>query len=102
MKNKLNFLLVMTFIFVLSSCTVDPKSTVKDPKKETTIYVQELPRDTVLISIDDGKMYIFDKNNTMIVKGEIFNHGFVEAAYFICGIIYYWYCYREYQIVNKK
>lgn len=57
-------------LLLLSSCTVryqDPRETVKDPKAETTIRIQELPADTVLMAIDGSDLYIFDKDTRLVI-----------------------------------
>lgn len=66
---KILFLLVLTF--ALSSCYEDVQQ-VKEPEKVTTISIQNLPKDTVLVSIEDETLYVFDQK-TNLVKYKIEN-----------------------------
>lgn len=66
---KILFLLVLAFI--LSSCYEDVKQ-VKEPEKVTTISIQNLPKDTVLVSIEGETLYVFDQK-TNLVKYKIKN-----------------------------
>ena len=58
------------FIFIIllivtSSCYVDVVNSVNDPKQETTLKLQELPKDTVTISIENSNLYVFDDSNQL-------------------------------------
>lgn len=66
---KILFLLVLTF--ALSSCYEDVQQ-VKEPEKVTTISIQNLPKDTVLVSIEGETLYVFDQK-TNLVKYKIEN-----------------------------
>ena len=61
-------LLILISIIALSSCYVDVKDSVIDSKKETTAELQKLPKDTVVISIDEHVLYVFDDNNQVVYK----------------------------------
>jgi PBP1b-binding outer membrane lipoprotein LpoB len=63
---KLIFLFITAIIF--SSCSVDVIDTVEDSKKETTVELQELEKDTVIISIVDNNLYVFNKDKEVIYK----------------------------------
>jgi hypothetical protein len=62
---------ILIFIFTMSMITAcynkDPRETVDDPSKKTTVYLQDLPKDTVLMSINDGTLYIFDKEDVQVI-----------------------------------
>ena len=61
-------LVVLISIIALSSCYRNVENSVADPKKETTVELQELPKDTVVISIDEHILYVFDDNNQVVYK----------------------------------
>lgn len=61
-------LLLLLVVVGMSSCFEDVKKSVKDPKEETTVRLQELPKDTVVISIDEHNLYVFDENNLVVAK----------------------------------
>jgi hypothetical protein len=61
-------LLVLISIIALSSCYRYVENSVVNPKKETTVELQELPKDTVVISIDGHILYVFDDNNQVVYK----------------------------------
>lgn len=66
---KILFILILLTIVV--SCTVPIENIdVKKGKEITSIYIQELPKDTVVISINNDKLYVFKDN---IIEYEIKN-----------------------------
>jgi len=56
------FLIVAVLAIGLTSCYKNVKETVENPKLETTTYIKELPKDTVVVSIEGERMYTFDQN----------------------------------------
>ena len=82
---KILFLLVLTF--ALSSCYKDVQQ-VKEPEKVTTISIQNLPKDTVLVSIEDETLYVFDqKTNLLKYKIENAQKGSIPINSFIFMIM---------------
>lgn len=61
-------LLLLLVVVGMSSCFVDVEKTVEDPKKATTVELQELVKDTVVISVDAYNLYVFDENNLVVAK----------------------------------
>ena len=59
-------ILLLFPLLLFSSCMVDVDKSVDDPKKETTTYLQELPKDTVVISIEDENLYVFDSQTNLL------------------------------------
>jgi hypothetical protein len=81
---------LLVFVFVLgmiTSCTFNPKNTVVDSKKITTLALQELPKDTVLVSYTEDSVYIFNMDNEVVVQTQAVgpNHAVVHIL-FIMGI----------------
>jgi len=60
------FLFLITLV-IFASCTNNIEE-IKDPEKKTTVYLQQLPKDTVAISIDEDKLYVFNEDNTVEYK----------------------------------
>jgi hypothetical protein len=60
------FIILLYSLLGLFGCTKPVKETVEDPTVTTTVKLQELPKDTVVISVDDDKLYVFDKDNKVI------------------------------------
>jgi hypothetical protein len=54
-----------------------PYDIVKDPKKETTVYEQLLPKDTMLVSVDGPLLYVFDDDNNLVIKTKTLGEGYV-------------------------
>lgn len=53
---------------ILTSCYYDdPKESVESPLKSTTAHIQQLPKDTVLMSVEDGRVHIFDKDSNLVI-----------------------------------
>ena len=66
MKKILFFVIL---IVTLVSCDEDNKiKEVENPNEITTLEIQKLPKDTVVISIDVDKLYIFDDSTRVIKK----------------------------------
>jgi hypothetical protein len=57
---------VLIAIFFLSCYAEDPRDTVPIPIKETTFYLHEVQKDTVLMYFEDGWLYIFDKETELL------------------------------------
>ncbi len=57
---------ILIAIFFLSCYTEDPRDTVPSPIKETTFYLHEVQKDTVLMYFEDGWLYIFDKETELL------------------------------------
>lgn len=51
--------------FALSSCYEEVQQ-VKEPEKVTTISIQNLPKDTVLVSIEGETLYVFDQKTNLL------------------------------------
>lgn len=66
---KILFLLALTFALV--SCYEDIKP-IENPEEKTTIHTQNLYKDTVLISVENETLYVFDQE-TNLVKYKIEN-----------------------------
>jgi len=65
MKKLLSVLLLA---ICLTGCYVDVEETVEDSKKETTLELQELPKDTVVISVKGYELYVFNSKNEVVYK----------------------------------
>ena len=62
------FIILIGLILIMGSCYYDdPRDTVEEPTKATTTYLQELPKDTVLMSVDDGVLYLFDTEDVLVI-----------------------------------
>lgn len=61
-------LLLLLVVVGMSSCYMDVEKTVEDPKKATTVELQELVKDTVVVSVDNYNLYVFDENNLVVAK----------------------------------
>lgn len=64
---KLTFITVI-ILFILSSCYAPLEDSKVDSKKATTIEIQELPKDTVVISHNEETLFIFNKSNEVEYK----------------------------------
>ena len=82
---KLLFLLLV--VVGMSSCYVDVKKSVEDPKEETTVQLQELPKDTVAIAVDGNSLYVFDENNLVVAKTVAVDSDAVPISFFDLLII---------------
>jgi hypothetical protein len=88
---KLLFLLAIATV-LLSSCSdkIDP---VSDPKSATTIEIQEMPKDTMLVIVDNDRITLLNKDTNLVEYshqndtsvGLLF--GFVWGI-FLTGMIY--------------
>jgi PBP1b-binding outer membrane lipoprotein LpoB len=54
-------------LFLISCYNDSPQDTVEDSSKVTTTYLQNLPKDTVLMSIDNNMLYIFERENVEVI-----------------------------------
>ena len=61
-------LLLLLVVVGMSSCFMKVEDSVEDPKKATTVELQELVKDTVVISVDNYNLYVFDENNLVVAK----------------------------------
>jgi|GEM_PF-4362393 uncharacterized lipoprotein YajG len=69
---KLIFILLA--LFTLAGCTKPTlENSVEDSDKFTTVEMQNLPKDTVVVSVDGTKVYIFNDNNTVEYQAELMN-----------------------------
>lgn len=61
----MKFLVIISCVLLCACGTPDIDNTVKNLPSETSIYLQQLPKDTVVVSIseDRSKMYVFDEQN---------------------------------------
>lgn len=83
------FLFLITLV-IFASCT-DPIEKVKDPEKSTTVYLQQLPKDTVAISIDKNKLYVFNKDNTIeykVINISNADHVIISMGFLLFIVIY--------------
>ena len=53
-------LLIVLFLFALTSC--EKVEIVDNPQKETTVYIQNLPQDTLAVVIDNTHLYALENN----------------------------------------
>ena len=89
-------LLLFFLVFTLSSCYVNVKKSVVTPSKETTTYLQGLPKDSsVSVAYEEHTIYVFDKkSNLLIYKAESLNSeaipihwmGIIFLIFFMLGI----------------
>lgn len=96
-KKMKKLLLLLLVVVGMSSCFEDVKKSVKDPKEATTIRLQELPKDTVVISTDEHNLYVFDENNLVVAKTvagdsdavpiSFFDLLIITAAAFLLGLV---------------
>jgi len=81
-------LLVLALAFSLSSCYEDVNKSVTNPAKETTSYLQHLPKDTtVTVAYERHSVYIFDaKTNLLKYKADSeIDSGFsIDIFLFLC------------------
>ena len=66
------FILILILVG-LSSCFKPPYETVKNHELETTMLMYNLPKDTVLISIKDNWLLVFNMEKELIVKTQTYN-----------------------------
>ena len=78
---------IVILIVALSSCYNDVEDSVKNPKLETTIQLQDLPKDTVVISIDKNTLYVFDENNLVKYKTVALGDDALPINFFTLALI---------------
>jgi len=61
--------LIYLFLIVLFGSCYSELKPIRNPEKITTIEIQSLPKDTVIISVDGSTIYVFDEN--LLVKNKI-------------------------------
>ena len=66
------FILILILVG-LSSCFKPPYETVENHELETTMLMYNLPKDTVLISINDNWLLVFNMEKELIVKTQTYN-----------------------------
>jgi hypothetical protein len=59
---------ILLLAICLTGCYIDIEDTIKDSKKETTLELQELPKDTVVISVKGYELYVFNSKNEVVYK----------------------------------
>lgn len=80
-------IIVLLSVLFLTSCYTDINETVKEPKKQTTVKLQELTKDTVTISIEGSNLYVFDENNVLIYKAKGLNENTQVSIHHVYIII---------------
>jgi len=76
MKKIILFLL---FSFIFISCEkASFENSVPNPKDFTTLKIQELPKDTVVIAYDDITVYMFDTTNVVKYQAKIVNNNILS------------------------
>lgn len=60
-------LIILLVLISTTGCYMDIKDTIDNPKQETTVELLELPKDTIIVSIDGSKLYVFE-DDEMIMK----------------------------------
>lgn len=81
------FLFLIVLILSFMSCEIDVRDTVDNPKTFTTIQIQELPKDTVVIAIDNNNLYVFNKNNEVISVTKGVTDGYVIIDSIVLSIL---------------
>lgn len=81
---KIKFIVLLCLLTVgLTSCFENVQDTVKNPLVETTVSIQQLPKDTVVVSIQDRTLYVFDdENNLKYVTVGIEDESFPISIFF--------------------
>jgi hypothetical protein len=62
MKKLITLLII---VLSLTSYCEDIDKTVENPSTFNTVKLQELPKDTIVISIDGSNLYVFDANTVI-------------------------------------
>ena len=73
MKN-LKILLIIFVGLLIVSCVKykDPFETVKDPQ-QITLEVHNLPKDSVLLSVQDNMVYVYKMDSTLLIKTYVYD-----------------------------
>ena len=60
-------LIIFVLAIAMTSCYVSVDKSVKEPTKETTTYMQNLPKDSLAaVAYDGHDVYLFDKKTNVI------------------------------------
>jgi len=62
-------LILIIIILMFASCT-NMSETVENPKTFTTVELQELPKDTCVISVSGKNIYIFNEDGEIVMHGQ--------------------------------
>ncbi|MCK4500931.1 hypothetical protein KAU11_10555 [Candidatus Babeliales bacterium] len=77
----------IVLLATLSSCEKPTvKNSIKHPKTFTTLAMQELPKDTLIVLIEDTKLSVFDEDK-VVPQAEIMNSDVIEVPFFIFLIL---------------
>ena len=77
-------LIIFVLAIAMTSCYVSVDKSVKEPTKETTTYLQNLPKDSLAtVAYDGHDVYVFD-NKTNVIK---YKAVCIEEDAFPVGII---------------
>lgn len=77
----------IVLLATLSSCEKPTiENSVNDPKTFTTLAMQELPKDTLIVSMEGTKLLVFEKG-TVILQAEIVNNKVVIIPLFLFLIL---------------
>lgn len=79
-------LFVLVVILTLSRCTTERGKTIDNPKQFTTVEKLELPRDTIVVAIKDGSVYIF-QDNIIVDQAKFIDYNKITALVFIFVVI---------------
>ena len=88
-------LIYLIFIAILFTACSEPITVVENPEDITTFRLQQLEKDTVIISIDDKYLYVFD-NAGKIVNYKTIQHSvdniYVNNIVFVVLLIIMMFC----------
>lgn len=74
-------ILLAAILITLMSCDSSIEK-VENPRAETTIEIQSMPADTMLVAIDKNTLYAINKESKL-VEYRVYNEG---GLYFILGV----------------
>lgn len=77
-------ILLAAILITLASCDLSIKK-VENPKAETTIKIQNMPSDTMLVAIDKTTLYAINKD-TKLVEYKAHNGGIFLIVGFVLGL----------------
>ena len=90
-------LIIFVLAIATSSCYVSVDKSVEDPLKETTSYLQNLPKDTtVSVSFENSTIYVFDKKTNLVkykaesIEEDSFPIGIIPLLMALFFCIYDW------------
>ncbi len=74
-------ILLLTILLSITSCeNATLENSIKDNKKFTTIAIQEMPKDTVVISIENNNIYVFDSVGLVEYRAVVTNSNTVDIT----------------------